>query len=188
MTTGTEAPVLSRRKKTGIVALGVGGWLVLGVLIEKLIGLIAYASTTGLLEMDSGAYLWSDVPYRVGTFIVPIVLGLFLAWSFVVRITGAEGLRAAITRSVLAAVLASVFYLAVRMTVDVLVATSLDRSIFANSFPQLSYGGAGIPVLLTWSLQSTITVIIDIIPLAVLGGILLWHWLRRDAPTRESVV
>jgi hypothetical protein len=184
----TEVSVLNERKKAALVAAGVGGWLVLGVLIEKVMGLIAYASTSGQLDMDSGAYLWSDVPYRLGTFIVPVTLGLFLAWTFVVRITGAEGLRTAITRSIVAAVLASVFYALVRVVVDVVIATSLDRSVFANSFPQLSYGGAGIPVLLTWSLQSTIAVIVDIVPLAVLGGILLWHWLRRDAPTRESVV
>ena len=180
--------VRSRRRKAALVAVGTFGWLFLVLLVEKVMGLIAFASSAGLYELNSGVYFWSDVPYRVGTFMVPVAVGLFLGWAFLAPVTSPQELRTVVTRSIVATGVASALYLVVRLVVDIALMTWPDRSFFANSFPDLDYAGSAVPMLLGSSLQGAISVILSIVPLGVLGGILLWHWLKRDAPTREGVV
>ena len=177
-----------RIRKAAIVAAGVAAWLLLALIVEKVVGFVAFTVSPGLYGLDFAAYALSDGPYRFGVFILPIAVGLFLAWTFVAPLTSSLDLRTAIIRSAVAAAVAGAVFFIIRVAADLLVATSLDRSLFADSFPDLSYAGPEFPTILISSIQGAIHVLLSVAPLAVLAGILLWHWLRRDAPTREGVV
>ena len=177
-----------RLRKAGIVAAGAAGWLFLVFVVQMIVSAVAFATSPGLYGLNFVEYLLLDIPYRLGAVIVPVAIGLFIAWGFVVRITADLDLRGVAVRSVLSALLASAVYFIIAMAIDVVVATSFDRSLFADSFPNLLYDGADVVTVLVSSVQRSVALALDILPLGVLGGIVLWHWLRRDAPTREGVV
>ncbi len=170
--------VLAAAVTTGGVAL----FMIIGHLLAQAIGLIGLAYSYGL-ELDVAAYWWAGFPEFVFVYVLPISAGLFLSFWFIAPVSELLGLGHVITRTVLAAGVASTLYFIVKVLVDVIVSIVADRPLLADSFPSLSFNGPGILAILAQALQGALSTFVSLLPLAVLAGILLWHWRKANPPT-----
>ena len=69
----------------------------------------------------------------------------------------------------------------VRAIANVVTSIAFDRPLLSNSFPLVDFG-AGIPALLGDALKGSIILFITVLPLAILAGVLLWHWRKANPP------
>ncbi len=166
-----------------VTAGAVAAWMLLEYVLQQVISLIGWASTAGLygLTQDSG-YLWQGFAQHVFLYVVPFALGFFLSLWIVAPVSEKLTLAPVITRSVLAVGIGSSLFFIVRVIADILGSVFFDRSFFSNSFPQISFDGPSILVILSSDLQGALLTFVGLLPIGVLAGVLLWHWRKGHPP------
>jgi hypothetical protein len=181
-TTATRATARS----AGVAALLVAGVMLVQTVMHSAIdafGLLAYAASPVAagyrLRADDVASLASTAT-GAGFSIVPLALGVFLAFWLVVPVTA----ELSVTRVVLHSLAAAGIAAAVALAVGVLSAVGriLESAgpLFGNTFPRPD--GSILGPSLREVVQSALFTCVAVTPVVILAGLVVWLWIARTAP------
>jgi hypothetical protein len=173
------------RPGAGPALLAAGGVFAALLTLDFLHGLLRTAS---LLTQTSGDYLgevWLAQLVGSVTGPLPFAIGIFLSLWQIAPIAPQLRLAHVVTRSLLATVLAVIVLWLVAFVPE-LVGELLTQSVYADPGAVLSQLGGDAVTAVIVSLSTAVT---DL-PVALLGGILLWGWLQRhpsSTPARGAL-
>ena len=160
---------------SGVTAVSIG----LAIVIKQL--LQAFISWTSLLPYGSGDILTPTASHAL-VIALPFAAGFFLSLWIVAPI--AEELRVphVITRAVLATGIGATLVFVVLAVLAILGAFSTSGTLFGNSFPSPTFDGFLAASGLGHALTNALLAFVELVPLGVLAGVLLWLWRKDHAP------
>ncbi len=160
---------------SAVTALLVGVAIIVGRLLEWLIGAVSALSV---------GQFWDFPIAQVLILAVPFAVGFFVSLWIIAPIAEELRLPHVVTRAVLATGVASTVYFVVQALVDVI------RVLVAGPIPSLpgifDLSGPSPLDALGGALVSALSVLVSSLPLGILAGVLLWLW-RKDHPSREPL-
>jgi hypothetical protein len=153
-----------------LTAVGILGFLLVQGFLVSLFAALNLTGQTG--SADTVGVLWARQLGESLAGPVPIALGVFVTFWQIAPI--APGLRLAhvVTRALLAATIGAVLLWLASFIWFALLAVTLGSGVF---------GLGALALSLLWSSLSTL---VTVIPVVVLGAVLLWGWLQRHPPKR----
>jgi hypothetical protein len=162
---------------SAVTALLVGVAIIVGRLLEWLIGLVSALSV---------GQFWGFPIAQVLLVAVPFALGFFVSLWIVAPIAEELRLPHVVTRAILATGVASTLVFVVLAAAGILSSFSWGGSLFGQSFPMPGFDGGGAVGALGGALTSAALTFVATLPLGILAGVLLWLW-RKDHPSREPL-
>jgi hypothetical protein len=181
----TNTATRATARSAGVAALLVGAVMLVQTIIHSAIdafGLLAYAAsplTAGYrLRADDVASLASTAT-GAGFSIVPLALGVFLAFWLVVPITAELSVTRVVLHSIAAAGIAAAVALAVGVISAVGRILASAGPLFGNAFPRPD--GSILGRSLFEVVQSVLFTCVAVTPVVVLAGLVVWLWMARIA-------
>lgn len=165
----------------GITAVSLAALLVIQ---SVLLALITWLHLLSVPNFDLSQYSpFSGLLEETALTVLPFVAGFFLSLWLVGPISEELRLPHVITRSVLGAGIGATLVFVVHSVVWAVQGLRFSGSFFGNSFPTPTIAGPSIPDVLGQALATSLSDLVSLVPLAVLAGILLWHWRKAHPAT-----
>ena len=173
----------------GVAALLVAGVTLVQAMMQSVIdafGLLAYSASPAAVGYPPGDVSGSllSTAAILGVSIVPVALGVFLAFWLVVPLTAGLPVVRVLLRSLAAAGIASVVALVLGTLGAVARVVSSSGPVFGNAFPRPD--GSILGRSLFEVVQSVLFTFIAVTPVVVLAGMVVWLWISRTAPDRPE--
>lgn len=122
--------------------------------------------------------------FSFGTSVLPIAIGVFLAFWAVVPLTADLRVLQVVVRSLVASLIASAISLVITVVFSIVSAVASAGPVFGNSFPGAD--GSSVFYSLLGGLQSVFSTFVGVTPLVVLAGFLAWLWVSKGRPTASG--
>jgi len=182
-TSHTATPATART--AGVAALLVAGLMLVQTIMHSVIdavGHLAYAVTPVAVGYPSGEVAVSLVSTfsAAGLSIVPVALGVFLAFWLLVPITAELRVTRVVLHSLAAAGIAAAVALAIGLVSAVGRIVASAGPLFGTAFP-LPDGSILGPSLLE-VVRAVLFACVAVTPVVVLAGLVVWLWIVRTAP------
>lgn len=171
-------------RAAGVAALLVAGVTLVQAMMQSVIdvfGLLAYSASPVAVGYPPGDVAGSLVSTAatLGLSIVPVALGVFLAFWLVVPLTAGLPVARVLLRSLAAAGIASVVALVLGILGAVARVVSASGPVFGNAFPRPD--GSVLGRSLFEVVQSVLFTFIAVTPVVALAGMVVWLWIARTA-------
>jgi hypothetical protein len=157
----------------GRVPLVTGAGVVAVLLAQSLVSAIV-----GMLAFVFSSIPFEGVGYSLLVEFLPVGIGVFVSLRYIAPIGAANSLLSTVLRSAVALGVGAVIVFIVALIVTQ--SFRPNGPLFGDSFPGLSLGG------LPQAFYSAIGVFVQLIPLAVLAGILQRLWLAKHPVRAEA--
>jgi len=183
-------PIQQNATRSNAIAAGAATAIVAGVMIVQAVagsiisffGNLGYAAGSGSVFSSLNGYNPLVGMFQQFTLsVLPIAIGVFLAFWLVVPLAPSLRIGRVILRSVVAAAIASALSLVFAIFLAIGGAVTSAGPLFGNSFPAPD----GMPLFysIVGNVQSVFSTFLSSTPLVVLAGVLVWLWLaKRQAP------
>jgi hypothetical protein len=149
--------------------------LIAQVFVRSIISMFGNAVYSGFaLGGDPFAPLGSLV-VTIGTSVLPVAIGVFLAFWFIVPLTADLRIAPVLLRSLIAAGVAAVVTLVFTSVFAAGGAFTSAGAPFGESFPR----GMDVAYAVFGTVQTVLDTLIGIIPLVLLVGVLVWLWFSK---------
>ncbi|WP_213815103.1 hypothetical protein [Glaciihabitans sp. dw_435] len=187
--TQANQQVGGRRGGVGVpllVALGVVTAMIAGFVVQILanqIGTVLYEvqsdPSDGISDQALG-YIQAGLE-TFGTRILPVGVGIFVTLRLITPVSAGLWLRTVVIRSVIAALIGVAAAFVVISLYGIVNHFQVDGSLFGHAFPGISAPGLDVIYGLVGAVASAISLLIEVVPLTLLAGILVWIGLGRRA-------
>ena len=156
--------------------------------IISVIGNLAYGAgdtSGGYFQLQNTFAPIGGVVQSLGTSILPIAIGVFLAFWLIVPLTADLRVTRVVLRSLLASAIASAVSLVITLVFSVFSAVASAGPFFSNSFPIAD--GSSVFYSFVGGVQSVFYTFVGVTPLVVLAGFLAWLWVSKGQPKASEI-
>jgi hypothetical protein len=186
-----ENATRAHARTAGAAAVVVAAVMIIQAVLQAVLGLfgsLAYAAAEGndgyFRVQDAFAPI-SNAFVSLGTSVLPITIGVFLAFWLVVPLTADLRVPRVVVRSLVASAIASAVSLVITLVFSVANALMSAGPLFSNSFPRAD--GSSLFYSVFGGLQSVLYTFVAVTPLVVLAGFLAWLWVSRGRPAASEL-
>ncbi|HEV7950836.1 MAG TPA: hypothetical protein VGP24_13805 [Glaciihabitans sp.] len=166
-------------------ALRVAGGVGVVLLAQEIVQTLTYVFST--LTMQPGFTSFETLRFTLVSFvwalffyIVPLIVGVFVAMRWIVPIDVSLTVAAVLVRSVIAGALGSGVLFMVSLLANFFRnGPVFNGALFGGSFPDMRVGGADIVNFFGNAMGQSLIALTFVIPLVALAAILQWVWLDR---------
>jgi hypothetical protein len=170
----------------GAAAIVVAAVMIVQSVLQAVLGVfgsLAYSAADGndgYFRLQDAFAPVSGAFQSLGTSVLPIVIGVFLAFWLVVPLTPDLRVMRVVVRSLVASAIASAVSLVITLVFSVTNAVWTAGPFFSNSFPRADGPTLGYSIF--GGLQSVLYTFVNVTPLVVLAGLLAWLWVSKGRP------
>ena len=184
-----ENATRANARTAGAATVVVAAVMIVQAILQAIIGVfsnLGYGAAGGNVD-----YLQNTLAPVVGaaqsfgTSILPIAIGVFLAFWLVVPLTADMRVTRVAVRSLIASAIASAVSLVITVISSIGGAYATSGPFFGNSFPGTD--GTYFVYSFVGGLQSVFSTFIGVTPLIVLAGFLAWLWVSRGRPAASGI-
>ena len=185
-----ENATKSNARTAGVAAAAVAVVMLVQAILQGIIGVfsnLAYGSANpegGYFQLQNTFAPIVGVAQSFGSSILPIAIGVFLAFWLVVPLTSELRVLAVVVRSLIASAIASAVSLVITIIFAAGGAIASAGPFFGNSFPNTD--GSFIFYSLVGGIQSVFSTFVGVTPLIVLAGFLVWFWVSKPRPAASG--
>lgn len=183
-----ENATRANARTAGAAALVVAVVMIVQAVLQAIISAfsnLAYSSADGYYASQLGVLPFLGSFTALGTSVLPIAIGVFLAFWLVVPLTADLRVTRVVLRSLLASVIASAVSLVITVLFSVFGAVLSSGPLFGNSFP--STGVSSVFYSFVGGVQSVFSTFVGVTPLVVLAGFLAWLWISQGRPKASEL-
>jgi hypothetical protein len=185
-----ENATKANARSAGAAAVIVAGVMILQAILQAIIGIFS-ALAFGAADGGDGYFQVQNVFAPVaqafqslGTSVLPIAIGVFLAFWLVVPLSSELRVVQVVLRSLLASVIASAVSLVITIVLSFGGAFASSGPFFGNAFPNPD--GSFLLYSVLGGIQSVFYTFVSVTPLVILAGFLAWLWISKGRPAASA--
>ena len=180
----------SNARTAGVAAALVAVVMIAQALLKSILGVLGNLAYSSGYEGFPLGNLFS--PFygglmSFGTSVLPIVVGVFLAFWLLVPLTADLRVPRVALRALIASAIASAVSLVISVFFSLLGAVANDGPMFGNSFPNVEGFGYSIGQSIFGAVQSVLYTFVNVTPLVILAGFLAWFWVSKGRPAASEL-
>jgi hypothetical protein len=183
-----ENATRANARTAGAAAIIVAVVMVVQAILQAIIGVfsnLGYGAAGGNVDYLQNTFApVVGVAQSLGSSILPITIGVFLAFWLVVPLTADLRVTRVVLRSLVASAIASAVSLLITILFAIGGAFASAGPFFGNSFPGAD--GSYVFYSLVGGVQSVFSTFVGVTPLVVLAGFLAWLWVSKGRPTASE--
>jgi len=183
-----ENATRANARTAGAAAVVVAGVMIVQSILQAIIavfGNLAYSAADGNVNgLQNMFFPFGGSVFSFGTSVLPIAIGVFLAFWAVVPLTADLRVLQVVVRSLIASLIASAISLVITVIVSLFSAVASAGPVFGNSFPGAD--GSSVFYSFVGGLQSVFSTFVGVTPLVVLAGFLAWLWVSKGRPAASG--
>ena len=186
-----ENATRANARTAGAAAIVVATVMIVQSILQAIIGVFGNLSY-GAVDGNSGYFQLQNVfapvagiAQSLGTSILPIAIGVFLAFWLVVPLTADLRVIQVVLRSLIASAIASAISLVITIVFSIGGALASSGPFFGNRFP--STDGSYVLNSFLGGVQSVFSTFVGVTPLIVLAGFLAWLWISKGRPAASEL-
>jgi hypothetical protein len=170
-----EKATASNARTAGIAAGLVVAVLVVQVFVRTIISMFGNAVYSGFAPGGDPFAPLGSLVVTFGTSVLPVAIGVFLAFWFIVPLTADLRIAPVLLRSLIAAAVAAVATLVFTSVFAAGGAFTSAGAPFAGSFPS----GMDVAYAVFGTVQTVLDTLLSVIPIVMLAGVLVWLWVAK---------
>ena len=186
-----ENATRANARTAGAAAIIVAAVMIVQAILQAIISVfsnLGYGAANpdgGYFQLQNTFAPVAGIAQSLGTSILPIAIGVFLAFWLVVPLTADMRVTQVVLRSLLASAIASAVSLVITILFSLGGAFASAGPFFGNRFP--SADGSFVLYSFLGGVQSVFSTFVGVTPLVVLAGFLAWLWISKGRPAASEL-
>jgi hypothetical protein len=187
----TDNATKANARPAGAAAIVVAGVMILQAILQAVIGIfsaLAFGAADGgdgYFEVQNAFAPVAGAFQSLGTSVLPIAIGVFLAFWLVVPLNPELRVMQVVLRSLLASAIASAVSLVITIVFSFGGALVSSGPLFGNRFPNPD--GSFLLYSVLGGIQSVFYTLVAVTPLVILAGLLAWLWVSKGRPAASAL-
>ena len=184
-----ENATRANARTAGAAALVVAVVMIAQAILQAIIGVFSSlgygAGGNGAAYLQTAFSPVVGAVQSLGTSILPIAIGVFLAFWLVVPLTADMRVTRVVLRSLIASGIASAVSLVITVIASLGGAFASAGPFFGNAFPGAD--GSYLYYSFIGGVQSVFSTFVGVTPLVILAGFLAWFWVSKGRPKASEI-